>query len=39
MTTPEAAEFLGDSDRPAVPALLDELVRAGEIEAVVARSE
>lgn len=47
MTTPEAADFLGDSDRIAVRALLDELARAGEIAAVgerrwrrwVARSE
>lgn len=47
MTTPEAADFLGESDRRAVRALLDELVRVGEVEAVgerrwrrwVARSE
>ncbi|MCK6531169.1 putative DNA binding domain-containing protein [Myxococcota bacterium] len=47
MTTPEAAEFLGESDRPAVRALLDELVRAGDIDAMgerrwrrwIARSE
>jgi len=47
MTTPEAADFLGESDRPAVRALLDELARAGEIEAAgerrwrrwIARSE
>lgn len=47
MTTPEAADLLGESDRRAVRALLDELVRVGEVEAVgerrwrrwVARSE
>lgn len=34
MTTPDAAEFLGSSDRAAIRALLYDLERAGQVEAV-----